>query len=45
MDYEKAYKDALNRAKNLKEMYPQDAAGYEEVFPELKESEDERIAM
>ena len=44
MDYEKAYKDALNRAKNLKEMYPQDAAGYEEVFPELKESEDERIA-
>jgi hypothetical protein len=43
MDYEKAYKDALGRAKNLMTMYPQDAPGYKEVFPELHESEDERI--
>jgi hypothetical protein len=41
MDYEKKYKEALERARNLKEMYPQDAPGYEEVFPELRESEDE----
>ena len=42
MDFEKAYKEALERARKLKEMYPQDAPGYEEVFPELRESEDER---
>ena len=37
------YNEALGRARKLKEMYPQDAPGYEEVFPELRESEDERI--
>lgn len=35
MDYEKAYREALDRAKAGKSM--------NEVFPELKESEDERI--
>lgn len=35
MDYEKAYKEALERAKAGKPL--------DEVFPELKESEDERI--
>lgn len=35
MDYEKAYKEALERARAGKPM--------NEVFPELKESEDERI--
>ena len=42
MDYEKAYKEALERAK---EMYvlPDDRAAMEYIFPELKESEDERI--
>lgn len=48
MDYEKAYKEALERAKNLHE----DAIDMGEnirakqceiIFPELAESEDERI--
>ena len=39
----KAYDQALERARKLKEMYPQDAPGYIEVFPELIESEDERM--
>ena len=39
----KAYDEALERAKNLIKMYPQDAPGYKEIFPELRESEDERV--
>lgn len=39
MDYEKAYKEALERAKNL----AHDNAWVTTIFPELKESEDERI--
>ena len=41
MDYEKAYKEALGRAKSFQEKFGGDYAGY--IFPELKESEDERI--
>ena len=48
MDYEKAYKEALERAKYLKENT--DSVGaldistcFEQIFPELKESEDEKI--
>ena len=42
MDYEKAYKDALKRAKKLYEQGTiTESLSY--VFPELKESEDERI--
>lgn len=41
MDYEKAYKEALERAKSFQEKYGGDYAGY--IFPELRESEDERI--
>ena len=42
MDYEKAYKEALKRADSLTEKYGgRDFAEY--VFPELAESEDERI--
>lgn len=48
MDYEKKYKDALERARELvgkwvgknKDFYIED---YSYIFPELKESEDERI--
>lgn len=50
IDYEKAYKEALNRAKLLKE-HPEKvvtknhtsihASDY--IFPELRESEDERV--
>ena len=48
MDYEKAYKEALERAKYLKENTDSVGAkdisySYEYIFPELKESEDERI--
>ena len=46
MDYEKAYKDALERAKNIRYGNPNSATANvvcEEIFPELKESEDERI--
>lgn len=39
MDYEKAYKEALERAKSFQEKYGGDYAGY--IFPELRESEDE----
>jgi hypothetical protein len=41
MDYEKAYKEALERAKKFKSPFCQHAA--EVIFPELKESENERI--
>ena len=48
MDYEKAYKEALERAKKLHKdaitlQLEQDIKDYEYIFPELKESEDERI--
>lgn len=48
MDYEKAYKDALERAKRLYKdavtlQLEQDIKDYETIFPELKESEDEKI--
>lgn len=41
MDYEKKYKESLERAKNFEEKYGGGYAGY--IFPELAESEDERI--
>ena len=41
MNYEEKYKEALERAKSFQEKYGGDYAGY--IFPELKESEDERI--
>lgn len=45
MDYEKKYKEALEKAKTLKEISTNtEVVGYmDELFPELKESEDERI--
>ena len=45
MDYEKAYKEALERAKKVHK-YSSDIAEIkrmEDIFPELKESEDEKI--
>lgn len=41
MDYEKAYKDALERAKSFELQEYKNIMAY--VFPELAESEDERI--
>ena len=47
MDYEKAYKDALERARKINSgegvAAPSDWTTCEVIFPELKESEDERI--
>ena len=45
MDYEKKYKEVLEKAKTLKEISTNtEVVGYmDELFPELKESEDERI--
>lgn len=45
MDYKQRYNDALDRAKKLKESSDSTAVidGCEQIFPELKESEDERI--
>ena len=45
MDYEKKYKEALERAKQFSEKpYLEDSKGIVEyIFPELAESEDERI--
>ena len=48
MNYEKAYKEALERARKLYHAakvleYEQDIKDYEEIFPELRESEDERL--
>ena len=45
MDYEKKYKEALERAKQFSETpYLEDSKGIVEyIFPELQESEDERI--
>jgi len=42
MDYEKLYKDALERAREMSAL-PDDRATIEYIFPELAESEDERI--
>lgn len=41
-DYKKKYEDALERAREMCAM-PTDKATMEYVFPELKESEDEKI--
>lgn len=48
MDYEKAYKDSLEKARFLHQQAvaggnPLMANRYEQIFPELAESEDERI--
>lgn len=43
MNYEQKYKDALERAKKLSIDGYLDAATIDEIFPELKESEDEGI--
>ena len=46
MDYEKSYKEALERARDIKNGNPNSSTANvvcEEIFPELKESEDERI--
>lgn len=46
MDYEKAYKDALERARNIRFGNPNSATANvvcEEIFPELCESKDERV--
>ena len=48
MDYEKKYKEALERARKLYKdaitlQLEQDMKDYETIFPELAESEDERI--
>lgn len=46
MDYEKKYKDALERARNIRFGNPNSALANvvcEEIFPEIRESEDERI--
>lgn len=42
MDYEKKYKEALERAR-LMAVLPTDKAMLEDIFPELAESEDEKI--
>lgn len=44
MDYEKAYKEALKRAKELLDLNPSDDGirrWVQDTFPELKESKDE----
>ena len=45
MNYEEKYKEALERASKLRVQNPFDTVGQmvEHIFPELKESEDERI--
>lgn len=46
MDYEKKYNDALERAKRLRDSFYQTMNAkrvVEEIFPELAESEDEKI--
>lgn len=43
MDYEKAYKEALERARELSIDGYLDAIAIDELFPELEESEDERV--
>lgn len=48
MDYEKAYKQALERARKLYNEamandYVSDMEDYEQIFPELKESKDEKV--
>lgn len=46
MDYKEKYEQALERARNIRFGNPQSATANtvcEEIFPELKESEDERI--
>ena len=45
MNYEQKYKEAIKRASKLRAQNPFDTVGQmvEHIFPELKESEDERI--
>lgn len=44
MDYEKAYKEALEKARNIYPKFrPYNKKMLKEIFPELAESEDERI--
>lgn len=45
MDYEQRYKDALDRAKKLKENSDSTAVidGCEQIFPELQGNEDEKM--
>lgn len=46
MDYKEKYEQALERARNIRFGNPQSATANtvcEEIFPEIKESEDERI--
>ncbi len=43
MDYEKAYKEALERARELSIDGYLDAIAIDELFPELAQSEDEEI--
>ena len=43
MDYKKLYEDALERAKNLENTTTEEDALIKYIFPELRESEDERI--
>lgn len=45
MDYEKEYNTALERASKLRVRNPFDTVGQmvEHIFPELKETEDEKI--
>ena len=43
MDYEKKYNEALERARNWCEELPMNNGMLKDIFPELRESEDERI--
>lgn len=44
MDYEKLYREALERAREIhSHLHGENKENYEKVFPELKKSEDERI--
>ena len=46
MDYEKAYKEALEKARGFMDFYkdnPAQAQKFIDIFPELAESEDERF--
>lgn len=42
-DYEKKYKEALNRAREIHRNENEKRSDMEWLFPELKESEDEKI--
>lgn len=43
MDYEKTYKEALSRAREIHRNEDEKRRDMEWLFPEIKESEDERI--